>query len=89
MAGARRDGDKKGWRRLEGLGLDERKGEEAVFLRSPSVQAGMGTGWMEAQFLIKPNPIVFLLPISAPQRPQVILSLHPAEAGMAARTCQA
>lgn len=44
---------------------------------------------METQFLIKPNLIVFLLPISAPQDPQGILSCHPAEAGMAARTCQA
>lgn len=47
-------------------------------------------GGMEAQFLIKPSPIVFLLPISAPQHPQSILSCHPAEeAGMAARACQA
>lgn len=34
---------------------------------------------MGAQFLIKPSPIVFLLPISAPLHPQGILSCHPAE----------
>lgn len=42
LARARRGGDKKGWRRLEGLGLDEREGKEAAFLTSPSVQADVG-----------------------------------------------
>lgn len=42
LARARRGGDKKGWRRLEGLGLGE--GKKAAF---PSFQAevvGMGEG---------------------------------------------
>lgn len=62
LARARRGGDKKGWRRLEGLGLDE--GKKAAF---PSFQAdivvGMGDGvGMEVQFLIKPKPHCLLVP---------------------------